>query len=516
MNKSIYTFGPFQLSAEQGSLTRDNHRVALGHRAFEILLLLVERAGEVVSAADILTSVWPRTIVEESNLRVHIASLRKALSDANAQAPYILNVPGRGYRFAAAVDRHERKTEQARLIADIPAPLTRLIGRESFVSKILGELSRVRLVTIVGPGGIGKTSVAVAIARELKSRFVDGCHFVDLTVAANPDSVAEAVAEALHIPVVSTTPLLAVLDGLRSRNCALVFDNCEHVIDEVAAVVETILKAAPDVHILATSREPLRAESESVHQLSALEVPPLAGNATVTVDKVMMFSAAALFTERVAALVDGLCFTDSDAPLVAEVCRRLGGIPLAIELAASRVETFGLVGLLDGLSDGLSILTKGRRTAPPRQSSMRATLDWSYGLLNDTEKTVFGRLSVFVDEFTCDAVVRIVPDDYLDTSTVVEALNDLVAKSLVVVSRERGHVAFRLLDLTRQYAFERLRYDRFACDVYRRYVQDLRSRMENYGFKLYSNELKPLVPFGLVSGENGGASGALERRTGAA
>jgi DNA-binding winged helix-turn-helix (wHTH) protein len=290
VDKSIYTFGPFRLSPEQGSLTREGQRVALGQRAFEILLLLVERVGEVVSTADIVTRVWPRTIVDENNLRVHIASLRKVLSDERTQAPYILNVPGRGYRFAAIVERHEGKTAKATFFVDLPVPLTRLVGRDPFVRKMIREFALVRLVTIVGPGGIGKTSVALAIAHELNIRFADGCHFVDLSVLTNSEAVPEAVAAALQIPVTSATPLSTVLDNVRSRRCAIVLDNCEHVIDKAAEVAEAILKAAPDVHILATSREALRAESEYVYQLPALDIPRPAADGRMTAGEVVTVS----------------------------------------------------------------------------------------------------------------------------------------------------------------------------------------------------------------------------------
>jgi predicted ATPase len=501
MDRSIYAFGPFRLSPEQGSLTRDGQRVALGQRAFEILLLLVERVGEVVCTADIVTRVWPRTIVDENNLRVHIASLRKVLCDDRTQTPYILNVPGRGYRFAVIVERHERKTEEARFLSDLPVQLTRVIGRDSFVRKILGELAQSRLATIVGPGGIGKTSVALAIAHELRSRFVDGCHFVDLSALTNPASVPEAVAEALQIPVMSETPLAAILDSVRSSNCAIVLDNCEHVIDKVAEVVETLLKAAPNVHILATSREPLRAEGESLHQLSALDMPSPTADGAATAGEVATFSAVKLFVERVAAVVDGFNITDADAPLIAELCRKLAGNPLAIELAAARVGTFGLAGLVDGLNDGLSILTQGRRTAPPRHRTLRATLDWSFGLLSDTEKTVFGRLGVFFSDFTRDCVASVVPDEYLDGPTVIDALNNLVAKSIVSVSREHGRILFRLHDLTRTYALEKLRCDPFACDIERRHVRYLCTLVEKSGLEQCANEPKTFAPYRVVDAE---------------
>ncbi|MGA7777543.1 MAG: winged helix-turn-helix domain-containing protein [Paraburkholderia sp.] len=504
MDRSIYTFGPFRLSPEQGALTRDGQRVALGQRAFEILLLLVERVGEVVSTADIVTRVWPSTIVDENNLRVHIAALRKVLSDERTQAPYILNVPGRGYRFAAIVERHFREAEGVKFSVDLPVPLTKLIGRDSYVRKMLEEMARNRLMTIVGPGGIGKTSVALAIAHELNGRFVDGCYFIDLTACTDPHSVPDAVAEALQIPVTSATSIASIVNSMRLRNCAIVLDNCEHVIDRTAEIVEAILKSSPNIHVLATSREPLRAESESVRQMSALDVPPadVAGGMTAT--EVVTFPAVELFAQRVAAVVDGFSITDANAPLIAELCQKLGGNPLAIELAAARVETFGVAGLLNGLSDGLSILTQGRRTSPQRHHTLRATLDWSFALLNDTEKTVFARLGVFFADFTHESVALIVADQHLDVPAVIDALNNLVAKSLVAVTREEGRIAFRLHDLTRAYAREKLRYDPFASEVHRRHGRYLYALVEASSLKQRTNDPESRATFRLVGGESRG------------
>jgi predicted ATPase len=502
MGRSIYAFGPFRLSPEQGALTRDGQRVALGQRAFEILLLLVERVGEVVSTADIVARVWPSTMVDENNLRVHIASLRKVLSDERTQAPYILNVPGRGYRFAAIVERHERKAQEARFLADLPVPLTRQVGRDSFVRKILGEIAETRLMTIVGAGGIGKTSVALAIAHELGSRFVDGCYFVDLSALTNPESIPEAVAEALQIPAMPAMPLSAVVNSLRSRNCAIVLDNCEHVIEKAAEVAEAILKAAPNVHILATSREPLRAEGEHVYQLAALDVPRSTEDGEMTAEEVMTFSAVELFTERVEAVVDGFRITDSDAPLIAELCRELGGNPLAIELATAQVETFGLAGLLDGLTAGLAILTTGRRTAPSRHSTIRATLDWSFGLLSNAEKIVFGRLGVFFADFTRESVALVVPDEHLDAATAIQALASLISKSLVAVTNEEGRIAFRLPDLTRAYALERMHAEPSACEVFRRYVRFLYGPLETALLKRCADELESCTSSRLVGAQS--------------
>jgi predicted ATPase len=241
------------------------------------------------------------------------------------------------------------------------------------------------------------------------------------------------------------------------------------VIDQAAEVVEAILRATSNVRILATSREPLRAEGESVYQLPALDIPPPADDGTATLREIIKFSAVELFAQRIAAIVDAFNIPDSDAPLIAELCRRLGGNPLAIELAAARVEMFGIAGLLDAIDDSLSLLTMGRRTAPLRHSTLRATLDWSFELLSVEEKAVLRRLGVFVRDFTRESAVIVVSDEHLDVPTVIDALNNLVTKSLVAVRITDGHIVFRLFDLTRPYALEKLRDDPFATYVRRRH-----------------------------------------------
>nr|WP_255631433.1 winged helix-turn-helix domain-containing protein [Caballeronia sp. dw_19] len=500
VDKTAYTFGPFRLSPAEGSLVRDGQRVSLGQRAFEVLVLLVERAGEVVSNAEIVTRVWPTTIVDENNLRVHITSLRKALGESQNRGRYILNVPGRGYRFATQVERHKPVPDQRTLPAELPLPLTRLVGRDPFVNEIKKLVSGNRFVTIVGAGGIGKTSVALAVANVLKGCYRDGCFFIDLAMLSDPELVSTVVAEALRVPVASETSLSAIVNHLQHRHVALVFDNCEHVIDRAAEVVEAVLRTAPDVHVLATSREPLRAEGESVRQLSALEVPPEL-DTPMTAEALIRFSAAELFVERAAAVVSDFTLTDAQAPLLADLCRKLEGIPLAIELAAARIDMFGLAGLVEELSDSLALLTKGRRTAQPRHRTLRATLDWSFGLLNDAEKAVFGRLGVFKATFTRESVVAVLPDDIFDAERVKESLNNLVAKSLVVLQFSNGRVCFRLLDMTRAYALEKLHDDPEANLLRQRHARHFYERVSEPAFEQSMNDVNWLTSFRQVAAE---------------
>jgi len=483
VGNATYTFGPFQLNPALGALTREGQRVAIGQRAFEVLVVLAERAGDVVSNSDIVARVWPTTIVDENNLRVHITALRKALGETQQHAPYILNVPGRGYRLAAPTQRLER-------------------GAMSYTN--VGLLSDKRFVTIVGAGGIGKTSVALAAAHRIRDRYRDGCFFIDLAVLNDPQLVPTAIAEALRIPMASEDSLAALVSHLRERHAALIFDNCEHVIDVVAQVVETILKNAANIHVLATSREPLRAEGESVRPLPALESPPDI-RMPLSARAVLQFPAAELFVERATAVAGAFALTDADAPLLASLCRKLEGIPLAIELAAARLDTFGLSGLIGELDNRLQLLTNGRRTAQPRHRTLRATLDWSYRLLSDTEQAVLRRLGVFKAGFSREAAVAVLADATLGSNAVMEVLNTLITKSLVVFQFEKDQISYRLLDMTRAYALEQFADDTTADVLRRRHAQYFIDVLDAPGFEERANGANWLTGFRQIAAEIRGA-----------
>jgi predicted ATPase/DNA-binding winged helix-turn-helix (wHTH) protein len=505
VDNATYTFGPFQVNPALGALTRDGQRVSIGQRAFEVLVVLAERAGEVVSNSDIVARVWPTTVVDENNLRVHITALRKALGETQQRAPYILNVPGRGYRLAAPTQRLERGAMScANVAADLPIPLMRLVGRAAFVEDIVGLLSDNRFVTIVGAGGIGKTSVALAAAHRIRHRYRDGCFFVDLAVLNDPQLVPSAIAEALRIPMASEDSLAVLVSHLRERHAALIFDNCEHVIDVVAQVVETILKNAANVHVLATSREPLRAEGESVRPLPALEAPPEIP-ISLSARAVLQFPAAELFAERATAAAGAFALTDADAPLLASLCRKLEGIPLAIELAAARMDTFELSGLITELDNRLQFLTNGRRTAQPRHRTLRATLDWSYRLLSHAEQTVLRRLGVFKAGFSRESAVEVLAGATIDANTVVEVLNTLITKSLVVLQFENDQICYRLLDMTRAYALEQLADDIDANALRRRHAQYFIDVLDAPGFEERANGANWLTGFRQIVAEIRGA-----------
>jgi predicted ATPase/DNA-binding winged helix-turn-helix (wHTH) protein len=454
----IVTFGSFQLDPARKLLLDDDKPVRLGSRAFEVLLALVERAGETVSKDDLVARVWPDTFVGEVNLRVHVAAVRRALGDGLNGLRFIANEPGRGYRFVAPVSIIEEPTQVAHSEvsgAGIQvAPSTRVIGRDHVVTSVTALVQERRLVNIVGPGGIGKTTVALAVCKSLYPKFGDRIKFVDLAPINDPKLVASTVAAAIGVGIRSDYPIPTIVSALKQSRILLVLDNCEHVIDAVAMLVEAVLEKTIHVRILATSREPLRAQGEQVVRLPALGVPE--HTVTLTAKEALKYPAIQLFVERAAALLDAFELTDADAPEVGKICVTLDGIALAIELAAGRVDAFGVAGLADLLNDRFRILTRGRRTALPRHRTLAATLDWSYDLLTEGERRVFQCLGVFAGWFTSDAAAAVMRGFVSIKVDLIEALADLVAKSMVVADTAGATTYYRLLESTRAYAYRKL------------------------------------------------------------
>ena len=477
----MVSFGPFRLFPARQILLEGDRPLRVGSRALEILNLLVEYRGELVGKSELVARVWPNIFVDDTTLRVHIAALRKVLGDGQAGARYIVNVTGRGYRFVAPiVDDHE---DDPAIVApastaghNLPASVTRMIGRARIVDGLAERLGQKRFLTIVGPGGMGKTTVALAVAEQLVVSYRDQACFLGLASLTDPLLVPSALASALGLPVPAQNPLPGLIAGLRGRQMLLVLDNCEHLIAAVAALAEEIFRGAPGIHILATSREPLNAEGEWVHRLSALGLPP--DSATMTVAEALAFPAVELFVERTMASLDSFAPQDADLPVIAEICRRLDGIPLAIELAAARVDLFGLRGLAARLDDRFAILTKGRRTALPRHQTLRATLDWSYEILPWQEQQILRRLSIFKSGFGLDQATALGTSTEISAADVLDGLTNLVAKSLVTAEIDGEAVRYRLLDMTRVYAAEKLRDSDEGPAIARRYALQCCSLLE--------------------------------------
>lgn len=472
-------FGPFCLKPGQQLLLEADQAVPLGARALSLLVVLVGRAGEVVGKEELMALVWPRTVVEESNLRVHVAGLRRALRDGQNGNRFIVNIPGRGYSFVSPVqfvaDEPAASVSAAAVAervaaAQLPNAATRLFGRDMVVMLLHEQLPQRRFVTLVGPGGIGKTAVAIAVARTLAASYRDGVTFVDFSAIRDPALVPSTIVASLGLTLTSQDVMPALLAYLARRSTLLVLDNCEHVIEVAANTAEQVSASAADVHILCTSREPLRAAGERVHRLQPLEAP--AASAGLSAAEALTYPGIQLFVDRAAAGLHGYALTDADAPVVAEICQRLDGIALAIEFAAGRVAAFGVREVAKRLDDRFRLLTSGRRTALARHQTLSATLDWSFDLLPTLEQALLCRLSIFAGEFSLDAAVAVA--GHGDPMFAVDHVADLVAKSLVVAETRGSSVRYRLLDTTRLYGFEKLRASGELPDTARRHAAYLR------------------------------------------
>jgi predicted ATPase/DNA-binding winged helix-turn-helix (wHTH) protein len=459
----VISFGPFRVFPVERQLKRGDEVVNLGSRAFDILLVLLEHAGEVVGHKELITRVWPGVFVEEVALRVHIAALRKSLGSAEAGSRHLMNVPGRGYSFVAPTTREAIDAgapsagASYEAVYRLPLPLARMVGRDDVVCDVRRKILVDRFVTIVGPGGMGKTTVALSVARSLLQSFRGVICFVELGPLSDPNLLAGALASALGLPVRSQDPLPDTIMRLRARPALLILDSAEHLITETALIAERLFVEVPTLHLLVTSREILRAERENVYRLPPLDSPP--DDPTLTAAQVLAFPAAKLFLERAASRGGPLTLQDADAPIVGKICRKLDGIALAIELAAGRVGISGLHETAMLLDSQFALRWPGRRTAAPRHQTLSATLDWSYNLLLETERMVLRQLSVFVSSYRLHAARRVAAKPGLADEQVFDALEGLSAKSLASADRSESCPRYRLLDTTRTYASVKLAAD---------------------------------------------------------
>jgi predicted ATPase/DNA-binding winged helix-turn-helix (wHTH) protein len=465
-----FSFGSFRLIPERQLLVGGEKPVNLGGRGLELLHALVEHSGKVVSKDELIARIWPDTCVSESNLKVQIAALRRALGEGRRGDRYIATVSGRGYRFVAPVERHGTSRVQGETAApehNLSLGWTRPLGRDNILDALLLELPVRRFITIVGPGGIGKTTVALALANMLLESYRDGVWLVDLAALRDPDCVPRAIAAALGIPAEGGTRALPFI--LRHKNMLIVLDCCEHLIGAVASIAGDIVSAAPELHVIATSREPLRANGETVRRLGPLATPP--EGEPLTVAEAIQFPAIQLFVERATSAHQGFDLNENNVRVVAEICRRLDGIALAIELAARRTDAFAAPELLSLLKDRFQLLTHGRRTDLPRHQTLAAAIDWSYELLPENERVVLSRLSVFVGTFLLESAIAVVSDDKESEANIAADIGNLVAKSLVSVETSGQSLQYRLLDSMRAYARQKLEQSGEVADLLRRHAR---------------------------------------------
>ena len=454
-------FGPYCLSRRH-VLYKDGARVPLGRRAVEILLALVERAGQVVAKRELMRRVWGGMAVAEPALRFQVAAVRKALGGHEEQRCYIQTVSGLGYRFVAPVrsaGHFEPVTGEVRQAPWRPAyqpasAPTHLLGRAGLVNLLVGELPAHRLLTLTGPGGIGKTAVAAACAQRLHDTFAQGVSCIDFAPLADASLVPRSVAAALGLPCAGVDPLPDMIAFLQSRNMLLVLDTCDHVLDSAAHLAEAVLQFAPRVCIIATSREALRARGEWVRRLPPLPVPPAEGHLTAT--DLLTWPSVELLLERASAAVEGFELVDADVPAIVELCGKLDGIPLAIELAAAHLGVFGVRGLSSGMPQWLRLPADKRFAVEPRHASLWAALEWSYRLLSREQQAILRRLSVLACAFSERDAQVMTSGPGIRTGAVADALASLVAKSLITADLRGPEVSFRLLEIVRIHARSRL------------------------------------------------------------
>jgi predicted ATPase len=464
-------FGHYRLDLARRVLLHDGVPVRLGPRATDLLLMLVQRGGSVVSKAELFDLVWPGRVVEENNLQQHISALRKLFGP---QA--IATVPGRGYLFTLKPDGelstgHDRGRDPGVLACDAAARATQvpagapLIGRNVELAELCERVHRHAVVTVVGPGGIGKTRLALAVAQACHADFGDGVCVADLSVVSDGRQVMAAVAQALGIvlplePAAVARVAQTMAAALRGRALLLVLDNCEQVLDAVAALVDILRERTPDVRVLATSQEPLHVTDEQVFRLDPLDLPAPVDTADVAcgAEVAIQSGAVQLFVARAQAADRRFAPTPDVLPTVVDICRRLDGLPLAIELAAARLPLLGVHGLQQRLDERLGVLGSRPGRGPWRQQTMRAALTWSHALLNRHEQIVWRRLGVFSGGFSLDLAHRVLVDADFSPEAVLDHLGALIDKSLLIA--EAGGDArsprYRLLEPARAFALAQL------------------------------------------------------------
>jgi predicted ATPase/DNA-binding winged helix-turn-helix (wHTH) protein len=503
----VYDSGKCEIDLGRRELRVLGSPVPVGGRAFEIIEALAQSAGELVTKSELMKRIWPGAIVMDGTLHVHAAAVRKALG------PYrglLKTESRRGYRLLGdwTVRRYGPATSPAgfpeRVTAETPAtnfPLivTRLVGRSAAVARLRDLVSAYRVVTITGPGGIGKTILALKVARRLLADFADGGWLVELASLSDPALVPSAVARVLGLKLgaeqISAETVARTIGG---RTLLLVLDNCEHLIDAVATLAETLVRLCPRVTILATSREIFRIDGEHVYRVAPLEVP---APRQVGPHQILGHSAVELFVTRTKAL-DGADFSSrtENLEVIATICRHLDGIPLAIEFAAARAAALGIEQVAVALRDRFALLTSGRRNAVPRHGTLRATLDWSYDLLPAAEQLLLRRMAVFAGGFSLDAVTAVMSDTGLDASAIMNCATNLVTKSLVELDKSEAPTRWRLLETIRTYALEKLashgeaehvarRHAVYYRDYFVRRMSSYRSRWSTEDLNRYSREI---------------------------
>jgi non-specific serine/threonine protein kinase len=440
-------FGRFELQPRERRLLADGIPVAIGPRAFDLLVALAQRSGRLVTKDELFEQVWPGVVVEENTLQAHVSSLRKILG-----REAVATVSGRGYRFTLQPGI-EVPADTPPPRHNLPQHLTSFIGREREIVQLRQMLATVRLLTLTGAGGCGKTRLALQVACELLPAYRDGIWLVELSALTDPGLVPQALAGVVGVKEQSGKTLTqSLVDHLVSQRALIVLDNAEHLLAGCTQLADAVLRACGEVTLLATSREPLGIAGELTYRVPSLGVPDPALD--VTPQHILRCDSARLFVERARLQRPHFTVTNENAPALASICRQLDGIPLAIELAAPRLRSMSVEEVDRRLDRLFSLLTGGSRTALPRQRTLRSLIDWSYDLLSDTEKALLRRLSVFSGGWTLEAAEHVCVDDGIGTDAMLDLLASLCDKSLLVADEHDGATRYRLLETVRRYARE--------------------------------------------------------------
>jgi predicted ATPase/DNA-binding winged helix-turn-helix (wHTH) protein len=465
-----FRFGRFEINPGERQLRADGQPVAVGARAFDLLLALAQRSERLVGKQELLDLVWPGVVVEEHNITAQISSLRKLLG-----ANVIATVPGRGYKFTATLDKHANDgpataAPSAQPRHNLPEQRTRFIGRTTALADLARLLPQTRLLTLTGIGGCGKTRLALQCAQSSLDDFADGAWFVDLAPISEPERTASVCAAALGLATESEAALTDRLAAhLAGRQALIVLDNCEHVRAGAAALVDALLARPGRSRIIATSREPLAIAGEQLYPVHSLSLP-----ATVEVDDVRAADAVCVFVDRARLALPEFEVDATNAGAVLQICRQLDGIALAIELAAARVTMLSVFDIAARLEDRFRLLTGGSSPVA-RQQTLLATMQWSYDLLTPAEQRLLRELAVFAGGCTLEAATAIAraADEYAALA-LLTALHD---KSLLLVERgagtdtTSGRPRYRMLETVRQYAQDRLRESGELENVQRRHAE---------------------------------------------
>jgi predicted ATPase len=440
-------FAPFRLNTVNQQLFRGGRRISLRPKSFAVLQYLAERPGHAVTREELLDAIWADVNVSDTALKVCVREIRSALGDDATKPRFIETMPRSGYRFIATTAAD-----------NLPLQLTSFIGREREIAEIEERMKQARLLTLTGAAGSGKTRLAIRVASKLADDFTDGVCWVELAALSDPALMPQTIAAMLGVREQPNRALTETLrDYLRPRQILLIFDNCEHLVAACAVLADALLRACPGLKLLTTSRQSLGVNGEAIWPVPPMSIPNAIGSSPA--EELIRFEAARLFIERASAVRPRFALTEQNAPVVAQVCRRLDGIPLAIELAAARLKALSVEEIAARLGDCFRLLTVGGRTEVPRHQTLRAAVDWSHDLLTEPERALMRRLSVFAGDFTLEAAQAVFGcglqgeggEDALDL------LSSLVDKSLVVVAAERaGESRYRLLETMRQYGRERL------------------------------------------------------------